>query len=293
MQQSQGIATVELWQGSTPGVQVVSLQQIVVGFVVAGSKRIYHNDTIYTAQQGDVFVLCQGVHHIEDCPPKSVQKFEQVVFNLTAEQLQRSIVMLVNNYNLECLDTHKCPNCRSRNFVVAKPSALLQEFFLSIYSSFSSTELHSGQNLRHLRTPELIYHILTDSNNCLRSKLLSGADVEKVKFRCCIYDNILKDNTIESLAQQTHRSLTSFKKEFTKAFATSPHKWFIEQRLQLAKTLLYTSDKTVSEIGNHCTFTNTSHFIRLFKQRFNITPYALKRQIQRGTEGGKESQLSQ
>ena len=155
MQQSQGIATVELWQGSTPGVQVVSLQQIVVGFVVAGSKRIYHNDTIYTAQQGDVFVLCQGVHHIEDCPPKSVQKFEQVVFNLTAEQLQRSIVMLVNNYNLECLDTHKCPNCRSRNFVVVKPSALLQEFFLSIYSSLALqsftavriSDIYARQNL--------------------------------------------------------------------------------------------------------------------------------------------------
>ena len=52
-------------------------------------------------------------------------------------------------------------------------------------------------------------------------------------------------------------------------------------RLSEACRLLSETDKTVSEIGNHCTFTNTSHFIRLFKQRFNITPYALKRQIQK------------
>ena len=130
-----------------------------------------------------------------------------------------------------------------------------------------------------LRLSELVYQIFSGEDSCLRSHLAAGSDMYNAQFARHIYDSIFVDTSIERLAEQTNRSLTSFKKEFSRAFDTSPHKWFIEQRLQLAKTLLYTSDKTVSEIGNHCTFTNTSHFIRLFKQRFNITPYALKKQI--------------
>ena len=279
MQQVSSSGAVRLWHGRSRGVEVVTVDKTVVGMVVGGSKRLYHNDKIYTAQQGDVFILCQGVHQIENCPSSSGREFEQILFYLTSEQLHQTIVMLVNSFHLECFETHRCNICKSRNFFITTPSRQLHDFFLSIYRSFSSTENSSGEHLRHLRTPELIYHILNSEGGCMRSKLLQGADVDQVKFRSCIYDNILKENTIETLAQQTHRSLTSFKKEFSRAFDTSPHKWFIEQRLQLAKTLLYTSDKTVSEIGNHCTFTNTSHFILLFKQRFNITPYALKKQI--------------
>ena len=282
MQQEKSVSAVKLERGSGRGVQVHTLAQIVVGMVMSGCKKIYHNDSLFIAQQGDIFILCEGIHHIENCPPSKGKEFEQILFCLTAEQLHQNIVTLVNSYQLECFEVHKCPQCRNHNFIITTPTAQLSDFFASIYNSFNSTDIHMSDNLRHLRTPELIYHILSGENSCLRSKLLSGADIDQVKFRCCIYDNILKDNTVESLAQQTHRSLTSFKKEFTKTFATSPHKWFIEQRLQLAKTLLYTSDKTVSQIGNHCTFTNTSHFIRLFKQRFNITPYALKKQILRG-----------
>ena len=279
MQQVSRSGAVRLWHGCSGGVEVVAVENTVVGMVICGSKRLYHNDTAYIAQQGDVFILCQGVHHIENRPASSGREFEQILFDLTTEQLHQTIVMLVNSFHLECFESHRCAICKSRNFIIATPTRQLHEFFQTIYRSFSSTDIHSGEHLRYLRTPELIYHILSSEGGCMRSKLLLGADVDQVKFRSCIYDNILKDNTIETLAQQTHRSLTSFKKEFSRAFDTSPHKWFIEQRLQLAKTLLYTSDKTVSEIGNHCTFTNTSHFIRLFKQRFNITPYALKKQI--------------
>lgn len=39
----------------------------------------------------------------------------------------------------------------------------------------------------------------------------------------------------------------------------------------LASALISTS-KSISEIGNECTFPNTSHFIKLFKKEYQMTP---------------------
>ena len=58
MQQVSSSGAVRLWHGRSRGVEVVSVENTVVGMVVGGSKRLYHNDKIYTAQQGDVFILC-------------------------------------------------------------------------------------------------------------------------------------------------------------------------------------------------------------------------------------------
>ena len=79
------------------------------------------------------------------------------------------------------------------------------------------------------------------------------------------------------LAEQTNRSLTSFKKEFKRLFNAPPHRWIIEQRLDRAKIMLSSTSRTVSEIGAECAFANISHFIKLFKQRYNETPASFRR----------------
>ena len=97
MQQEKSVSAVKLERGSGRGVQVHTLAQIVVGMVMSGCKKIYHNDSLFTAQQGDIFILCEGIHHIENCPPSKGKEFEQILFCLTAEQLHQNIVTLVNS----------------------------------------------------------------------------------------------------------------------------------------------------------------------------------------------------
>ena len=107
---------------------------------------------------------------------------------------------------------------------------------------------------------------------CIKSKLLSNVDAAKENFEQIVYDHIFKDISIEELARLTHRSLTSFKKEFRRHFQMPPHKWFIRQRLMHSRLLLISTSKSISEIGNECTFPNTSHFIKLFKKEYQMTP---------------------
>ena len=39
-----------------------------------------------------------------------------------------------------------------------------------------------------------------------------------------------------------------------------------------SRLLLISTSKSISEIGNECTFPNTSHFIKLFKKEYQMTP---------------------
>lgn len=119
---------------------------------------------------------------------------------------------------------------------------------------------------------ELIYLITSHDDSCIKSKILSNVDAAKENFEQTIYDHIFKDVSIEELARLTHRSLTSFKKEFRRIYEMPPHKWFIRQRLIHSRLLLLSTSKSISEIGVICSFPNTSHFIKLFKKAYGFTP---------------------
>lgn len=43
-----------------------------------------------------------------------------------------------------------------------------------------------------------------------------------------------------------------------------------------SRLLLISTSKSISEIGNACTFPNTSHFIKLFKKEYQMTPAAYR-----------------
>ena len=123
-----------------------------------------------------------------------------------------------------------------------------------------------------LKTTELIYLILSQDDCCLKSKVLSNMDLMKENFEQTIQNYIFSDISVDELASKCNRSLTSFKKEFRKHFYEPPHKWFIRQRLMHSRLLLISTNKSISEIGNECTFPNTSHFIKLFKKEYGMTP---------------------
>lgn len=55
-------------------------------------------------------------------------------------------------------------------------------------------------------------------------------------------------------------------------YGTSPHQWLIRQRLIHARLLLISTDKAIAEIGTACAFPNTSHFIKLFRKQYGMTP---------------------
>ena len=255
------------------------LSRTAIGYVLHGRKYIYYGDRCAEVGEGDMFLYDAGFHYEENIVGTR-GSFEQILFYISPDALQQILLGLSTNYGVGYTARHACERCRTRNFVSMTATAPLHDFFGSVNQSFRQERFRHNDICQRIKLNELIYLIIAEDECCLRSKLLSNADSANGHFANVIYDNIFNDVCIESLAQMTHRSLTSFKKEFKRQFSAPPHRWFIDQRLNRSKILLISTSKTISEVGAECAFSNISHFIKLFKNKFHDTPAVYRQKYQ-------------
>lgn len=253
------------------GIQSQSLSRYAIGYVLRGTKYIHDGDKRQTIEKGSVFYLGIGHHYIENVPENG-QPFEQILFYYTPSDLQRILLHLNITYGLNITNEHACEECRNRSHVAMEGWSSLRGFFNNTNNYLRDEEFRHDETAENIKMTELIYLLVSHEDCCLKSKILSNVDTARENFEQVIYDNIFNDISIEELARLTHRSLTSFKKEFRRHFQMPPHKWYIRQRLMHSRLLLISTSKSISEIGNECTFPNTSHFIKLFKKEYQMTP---------------------
>ena len=253
------------------GIQLLHHSRCAIGYVVRGTKYIYYGDSRYTISRGEVFYMGVGNHYVEDIPEEG-RNFEQIVVYYSPEQLQRILLNLNMNYSINITNSHSCERCRKHNHVSLPATTTLRNLFNHVTSFLYEDNFIHDVAAENLKMTELIYTIVSMEECCLRSKILSNVDAAYGSFEQIIYSHIFHDISIEELASISHRSLTSFKKEFKRHFTMPPHRWFIRQRLMQSRLLLISTSKSISEIGNECTFPNTSHFIKLFKKEYGTTP---------------------
>lgn len=253
------------------GIQLLNLSRCAIGYVVRGTKYVYNGDKRYAIMRGEVFYLGVGNHYIENVPD-SGRDFEQIMVYYSPELLQKILFNLNMSYSVNITTAHSCERCRNHNHVSMPSTPTLRNLFNHVTSFMYEENFIHDAAAENIKMTELIYTIVAMDDCCLRSKLLSNVDAAHDSFKQTIYAYVFHDVSIEELASICHRSLTSFKKEFKRHFMMPPHRWFIHQRLIKSRLLLVSTSKSISEIGNECTFPNTSHFIKLFKKEYGSTP---------------------
>lgn len=236
-----------------------------------GTKHIYYGDACHTVSKGEIFYMGIGNHYVEDIPEEG-RPFEQVIVYYSPELLQRTLLYLNMNYSINISNSHSCDRCRRLNHVSTEASTTLRSFFTHAVSYLQDDNFMHDEAAENIKLTELMYLIVSQSDGCLKSKILSNMDASRDNFEQIIYSHIFCDISIEELSTLCNRSLTSFKKEFKRHFYMPPHRWFIRQRLMQSRLLLISTSKSISEIGIECTFPNTSHFIKLFKKEYGTTP---------------------
>ncbi len=253
------------------GIQLLALSRYAIGYVVRGTKHIYYGDACHTVSKGEIFYMGVGNHYVEDIPEEG-RPFEQVIVYYSPELLQRTLLYLNMNYSINISNSHSCDRCRRLNHVSTEASSTLRSFFTHAVSYLQDDNFMHDEAAENIKLTELMYLIVSQSDGCLKSKILSNMDASRDNFEQIIYSHIFCDISIEELSTLCNRSLTSFKKEFKRHFYMPPHRWFIRQRLMQSRLLLISTSKSISEIGIECTFPNTSHFIKLFKKENGTTP---------------------
>jgi AraC-like DNA-binding protein len=154
-----------------------------------------------------------------------------------------------------------------------KKHPLLESFFASLIPYFD-LESELPEKIVSVKIEEAISILrgIDENADNLLADFPQSDEVELVDF---MEKNYMFNMTMEKFGHLTGRSLTTFKRDFKKAFNTTPQKWIILKRLELAHYQLYEKKRRPTDIYLEIGFQNLSHFSFAFKKHFGYAPTEL------------------
>lgn len=155
----------------------------------------------------------------------------------------------------------------------------VQAFFQSMLSYFDATR-EPDPALLELKFKELILTLADNPENLPLIAYFASLlqEPQTVSLQRTMEANFCYNLGLEEYARLCMRSLSAFKRDFQKAYNTTPGRWLMEKRLGHALHLLTNLDKTVTEAAFESGFENVSHFSRSFRQRFGCSPMSVRQQ---------------
>lgn len=95
---------------------------------------------------------------------------------------------------------------------------------------------------------------------------------QTISLQRVMEENFCFNLKLEEFARLSRRSLSAFKRDFSRIYQTTPGKWLLEKRLNHARHLLSSGAKSISEAAFESGFESPSHFSRSFKEQFGLSP---------------------
>lgn len=152
-------------------------------------------------------------------------------------------------------------------------------FFYGIVPYFTQ-KIPPSENLLELKFKELLCNILSNPANAgllAYARSLEGQNATPIWQ--VMETNFMYNLSLAQFAQLTGRSVSAFKREFKEYYQSTPGRWLTQKRLNYARLLLETSNRSVSEIVFDSGFENLSHLSRIFKERYGVSPQQYRNQL--------------
>lgn len=232
-------------------------------YILTGKKRWRSLDREYFGKPGDALFLKKGAYVVEQ---------------FLDEEFCSLIIFLPDDFIRTVMQNHSLRNPGKTIDVKEEPvfwvnvNPILKSYFHSILSYFPQQQPPPDPLLK-VKFEEFVINILSNTQNPpLASYFEQICSNSKISIREIMEANFAFNMNLEEFAKLSGRSLSTFHRDFKKEFETPPGKWLTRRRLEHAKLLLETTDKSVNEIAFDSGFENPSHFIRAFKDKYDNTP---------------------
>lgn len=148
----------------------------------------------------------------------------------------------------------------------------LQSLFYSIFT-YMKLGTDIPRNLVEIKFKELLFNLVINPRQRKLLQFFSSLDQPaRITLDEVMSKNFQYDLQLDEFARLCGRSLSSFKREFKSVYRQTPGKWLNDKRLEYACELLLSSDLNINEIGYESGFRNSSHFIKSFKDKYQVTP---------------------
>jgi AraC-like DNA-binding protein len=155
----------------------------------------------------------------------------------------------------------------SSPYIYFKTNVYINEYVRNIRSLIAAGEQLSAE-MALLKLNELLTALDELAPQLLPGMFGSPADIS---LKSVVENNLFGSLTLDELAFLSNRSLSSFKRDFEKAYGLSPQKYIRERKLEMACTEL-AKGKSASELYLDYGYQHVSNFNTAFKRKYGVTP---------------------
>jgi len=233
---------------------------------ISGETKIVQADATYFFKKGDIFLIPRNQLATIINYPKDGQPHKTVVMHLSQEKLSDFYARL---------DIQ--PKAAQKQKIYAfNNHPLLESCLSSVIPYFEMQEL--PEDIASLKITEAIT-ILRTIDKEIDNVLANFEEPGKINLADYMEKNFMFNLPLEKFGYLTGRSLTTFKRDFRKAFNNTPQRWLTQKRLEMAHYQFVEKKRKPSEVCYETGFENLSHFSFAFKKKFGYAPTELLNQL--------------
>lgn len=232
--------------------------------VLSGELRVIQSDQTYIFGAGETLLLPRNRLATLIKQEKDGLPYKAIIIRLTNSVLRE----FYENKKIQVFEHSK-----TDILISLKKSPLLDSLFASMLPYFD-LNYKLQQDLSELKIQEAIT-ILRSINKDIDKILSDFSEPHKINLVEFMEHNYMFNMPTEKFSYLTGRSLTTFKRDFKKAFSTTPQKWLTEKRLKLAYYQLTEKRRKPIDVYYEVGFENLSHFSYAFKKQFGLSPTEL------------------
>ena len=187
---------------------------------------------------------------------------DQLVFNVTAQQLEKSLSESLNGQSIRVQECDQAVDGR------------LEHLIRALYAN-----LQEGSPVGSMCTESLVASIgvciaQRYSSGCPRINVANqGMPRVRLNRVFALVEEKLADNIrLVELAEAAGMSVFHFAKMFKKSTGQSPYQYVMARRIETAKQLLRNQAMSVLEVSVRTGFVDQRHFTKVFRRKIGVSP---------------------
>ncbi|WP_169739289.1 helix-turn-helix domain-containing protein [Dyadobacter crusticola] len=242
----------------------IVLNQNMINLLVSGKKTIIYPDATAVVHAGELVVLSTGNVLTSELLADTDQ-FTSILFYFSNEVFNRFLIKYEHLLKRNTSKADKQP------FLIFKQDSFIRHFTNSLKTLFGNGGTLPAE-IRLLRIEELLLYLFQSDPERFHAIEILTRDKQQLQIKKVVESQIGQPTTVDDLAFLCHMSTSTFKRKFSEIYQTSPQKWLLARRLELAADLLKSFEESPSGIYMKVGYQNHSSFSEAFRNHFGSTP---------------------
>lgn len=242
----------------------IILNQNMINLVVDGYKTVIYPEHTVTVRGQELVLLTTGNILTSEVVAQN-KHFTSLILYFSNDKLAQFLV----KYEYLINSTPQNPKL---SYFLTYP----QDEYIRLYVHSLITLLRSGARMtaefRQVKLEEILLYLLQSDPQKFLALRVASRDQVDMRVKKVVEVHIVRPITVGELAFLCNMSTSTFKRKFSQMYGTSPQKWLLSKRLQLAAELLKFPFESPSNVYQKVGYENHSSFSEAFRKFFDVTP---------------------